>query len=70
MLSTASNELSALNSSNYAAATFNASLNSTISELSGNISAFQAANAHYDPQAIVSWVERAFQLFNSSVSIA
>jgi hypothetical protein len=70
MLSTARNELSALNSSNYAAAAFNSTLNSTISELSSRLSTFQAANAHYDPSAIRSVVDQAFQLFNSSVSIA
>ncbi len=68
MLQTASNELSALNATNFAADTFNSTLNGTISELSTKVATYLNATSYYDFATVKNVTDMTFSLFNSSVA--
>ena len=71
-LASASNELKALNATNYknfGTPAFNATLNGTLSSLGSKVSTYQKGSQFYYPSEVQAVITQVFSLFNSTVQI-
>jgi sodium-dependent phosphate transporter len=72
MLASASNEIKALNATNYknlGTPAFNATMNSTLSSLGSKVSTYQKGSQFYYPSEVQAVVNQVFAIFNSTVQI-